>query len=435
MENSLEKQLVDLYLANADMIAEGLPPLINRPRTEALEVFNLLGLPVRGSANGDRYHYTDLRHAFDKEYEHYFTPSYTGVSPCSWSVDGEHLLFMNGFCAMPEPMTCLDNGVLFGSLAAASTTYPDLVGRHYNRLAGAQEDAMAALNTAFAQDGAFIYVPRGVQVEKPFVITLSHYSEGEAIAGFLRNLFIFEEGSRGVILLDNRSQCDEQALCCQLRELFAAKNSHIEVIELLHMNDRSTLLSDSFCEQQAASRLHTLSMAIGGELIRSDQHIHLEGAAAENHTDGLMLCGAGEHLDLTTDIRHIAPHCTSHELIRGVAADNGTGVFSGRIYVAQHAQQTQAYQQNNNLLLGNEAHIYTKPQLEIYADDVKCSHGATIGQLNDEAIYYMRQRGISEADARRLQLAGFVNQVIDKCPVEEITDGLKILSSGKIEKM
>ena len=250
-----------------------------------------------------------------------------------------------------------------------------------------------------------------------------------------RNLFVFESGSRAQVVIENRSASDETYFDCQVREVFAAEDARADIVELFRLNGRSSIVSGSFTEQQASSRVHTLSVGLEGRLIRGDQHVALKGRGAENHTDGLMLSGAGQHIDFTTDIQHISRDCTSYEVFKGIASDGGTGVFSGRIYVAQDAQKTQAYQQSNNLLLGDGAHIYAKPQLEIYADDVKCSHGATVGQLSEEAVYYMRQRGIPEQTARRLQMAGFINQVVERTPVEGLTERIERLAADKIERM
>ena len=183
MESSLEKQLVELYLAGADIIGEGLPVPLNRPRAGALETFNLLGIPPRGSGYGDRYHYTDLRNLFQQEYERYFTPSYPSAALAMPETEGERLSLLNGFCTSEQPLTRSENGVIFGSLAAAAKAYPELVERYYNQLAESQGDAVSALNTVFAQDGAFVYVPQGVRAERPFVISFSYYSEGESLAG------------------------------------------------------------------------------------------------------------------------------------------------------------------------------------------------------------------------------------------------------------
>ena len=291
---------------------------------------------------------------------------------------------MNGFHSGAEPLTETPEGVLYGSLAAAAVRYPDLIGRYYNRLSGEHGDALSALNTVFAQDGAFVYVPRGVRVARPLLVTFAHYSEDEALRCFARSLFVFERDSEVQLVIDDRSEGDGAALDCQVRELFVGSGARVELVELLRLGDRSTLVSSSFAEQWESNRLHTLSVALDGRLVRSNQQVRL---------------------------------------------------FGGRIYVAQDAQRTQAYQQNNNLLLGDAAHVYSKPQLEIYADNVKCSHGATVGRLSAEALYYMRQRGLSDRDARRLQMFGFANQVIEKIPVEGLTGTIEELAAAKIDRM
>ena len=435
MENELEKRLTDLYLSNADMIAEGLPPEVNRPRTEALETFNLTGIPAKGSSGEDRYHYTGLREAFAAEYESYFTPSYGHIRPSHLAIRGVHVPFLNGFCRAERSLRTEPSGAIYGSLAAAAARYPELVGRYYNRLAGVRGDAVSALNTVFAQDGAFVYVPRGVEVDEPIVVTFDRYGEDEALRIFTRSLFVFEEGSRAGIVIDDRSQSDVVSLDCQAREIFLDRGARVEIVELIGDEGRGSFVSSCFAEQREASRLHTLSVALGGRLVRSEQQVGLSGPGAENRTDGLMLCGPDEHVDFQTDIRHLAPDCTSRELFRGIASDGGTGVFGGRIYVAPDAQRTQAFQQSDNLLLGSGAHVYAKPQLEIYADNVKCSHGATVGQLSAEAVYYMRQRGISLRDARRLQMFGFASQVIGRTPVEGLTEAVEAMAAAKIERM
>ena len=274
-----------------------------------------------------------------------------------------------------------------------------------------------------------------VRVARPLLVTFAHYSEDEALRCFARSLFVFERDSEAQLVIDDRSEGDGAALDCQVRELFVGSGARVELVELLRLGDRSTLVSSSFAEQWESSRLHTLSVALDGRLVRSNQQVRLLGSGAENHTNALMLCGAGEHIDFNTSLEHAAADCTSYELVKAIAADGGTGVFGGRIYVAQDAQRTQAYQQNNNLLLGDAAHVYSKPQLEIYADNVKCSHGATVGRLSAEALYYMRQRGLSDRDARRLQMFGFANQVIEKIPVEGLTGTIEELAAAKIDRM
>lgn len=433
MEPSIEKKLTELFLSNAELLDEGQSPLLTRPRRAALEALNLLGIPPKGPGNGDRYHYTDLRGVFGEEWEHYFTPSHPGVAPDDLPGQMHRMKFLNGFCCDARHLTRLADGVVFGSLAAAAREYPGLVGKYYNTLPHGRGSAMAELTAAFVQDGAFVYVPRGIRVELPFAVECGLYGDGEAVASFGRNLFIFEEGSQAQLVIDYRTLSGERSLACRTREIFVGSGARVETVESCRLNERSSLVSASYARQQGDSVLHGVSVGLSAGLMRNEQTVLLEGRGAENHTNGLTIAGEQEHLDFATDIEHIASDCTSYQLFKGLAADGGTSVFSGRIYVAQDAQRTQAFQQNNNLLLSDDAHVYAKPQLEIYADNVKCSHGATVGQLDPEAIYYMRQRGIGLEDARRLQMYGFVLDVLGESRVQEMNELFDREIASKIE--
>lgn len=433
MEPSIEKKLTELFLSNAELLDEGQSPLLTRPRRAALEALNLLGIPPKGPGNGDRYHYTDLRGVFGEEWEHYFTPSHPGVAPDDLPGQMHRMKFLNGFCCDARHLTRLADGVVFGSLAAAAREYPGLVGKYYNTLPHGHGSAVAELTAAFVQDGAFVYVPRGIRVELPFAVECGLYGDGEAVASFGRNLFIFEEGSQAQLVIDYRTLSGERNLACRTREIFVGSGARVEMVESCRLNERSSLVSASYARQQGDSVLHGVSVGLSAGLMRNEQTVLLEGRGAENHTNGLTIAGEQEHLDFATDIEHIASDCTSYQLFKGLAADGGTSVFSGRIYVAQDAQRTQAFQQNNNLLLSDDAHVYAKPQLEIYADNVKCSHGATVGQLDPEAIYYMRQRGIGLEDARRLQMYGFVLDVLGESRVQEMNELFDREIASKIE--
>jgi Fe-S cluster assembly protein SufD len=433
MEPSIEKKLTELFLSNAELLDEGQSPLLTRPRRAALEALNLLGIPPKGPGNGDRYHYTDLRGVFGEEWEHYFTPSHPGVAPDDLPGQMHRMKFLNGFCCDARHLTRLADGVVFGSLAAAAREYPGLVGKYYNTLPHGRGSAVAELTAAFVQDGAFVYVPRGIRVELPFAVECGLYGDGEAVASFGRNLFIFEEGSQAQLVIDYRTLSGERNLACRTREIFVGSGARVEMVESCRLNERSSLISASYARQQGDSVLHGVSVGLSAGLMRNEQTVLLEGRGAENHTNGLTIAGEREHLDFATDIEHIASDCTSYQLFKGLAADGGTSVFSGRIYVAQDAQRTQAFQQNNNLLLSDDAHVYAKPQLEIYADNVKCSHGATVGQLDPEAIYYMRQRGIGLEDARRLQMYGFVLDVLGESRVQEMNELFDREIASKIE--
>lgn len=435
MERSIETRWVDLYLSGLELMGEGCPGVLNRPRSAALESFNLLGIPPKGPAGTDRYHYTGLRDAFAAEYEYYFTPSYPDTPHGDPTATGHRITLTNGFCRDDKRLTSLDNGVVFGSLAAAAEAYPELVARHYRTLDAETEDVQADLTAMFAQDGAFVYLPSGVEEPTPFVVECILTAEGEAVASFARHLFILEANSAATVAIDYQSAGGERLLGGYTREVFLAPGARLELVETASLNLRSTLLSGSYARQERDSRLHSLWVARQGGLLLAGQAADLEGPGADNQTNGLLLSGAGERFDLATDVRHRAPGCTSDQQIRSVAGGDGQAVFSGRIYVAPDAQRTRAFQRSNSLVLGHQAVVDTKPQLEIYADDVKCSHGATVGQLDAEAIYYMRQRGLSSEEARRLQLYGFAREVLSRVPVEGFSESLDASVINKIDQI
>ena len=434
MERSLEQQWIDRYRADREELAAASASALNEPRQAALEAFDRLGIPAKGSGNGDRYHYTDLRAAFAGEYRR-ATEAAALKSPAEGlDCPGHRIELSNGFCR-ETLLHRLDNGVIYGSLAAAARQEPQLVARYYTLLTQKEEDSFSALSAMWALDGGFVYVPAGVAEPLPFVIESELGNETDSLSVYARHLYIFERGSVAKLVLHHRSGGAASSLSCQTREVVVAEGAHVEMVEAYRLGPQSVSVSGSYVRQERDSRFDSLSVSLSGALLRHNLVVSLEGRGAENRTDGVMLAGAAETFDYATDIRHLVPDGTSHEQFKSIAAGEGTAVFSGRIYVVPDAQRTNAYQQNKALVLNVGAHVDTKPQLEIYADDVKCSHGASVGQLDPEAIYYMRQRGISLEEARRLQMYGFVREVLDKTRIEGLADTLDRLAEEKIDRL
>jgi len=429
---TIEKKLVDLYFANLDLIEEGLPSVINRHRGDAIQSFNLLGLPTK---KVEKYKYTDVRRSYECDHEHFFTPF--GNWDESWLSlvrDAYVIRLLNGYSYGEEVLTTLENGVIYGSLRMAANQYPEIVSRYYNKLADNDSDAVTSLNTAFVQDGAFVFVPPGVTVEKPFVI-IQGCGADENTQVYSRILLVGEENSEMKVVVQSQASAEHVFLVNQSTEIFVAQHARAEVVEIQQENGLSTLLTNQYVHQAVDSRYQSIVLAIAGGLIRNNINLALAGKGVESHLYGLFIAGAGERMDNYTNIEHRMPDCTSFEDFRGVASGDGIGAFNGRILVAPDAQRTQAFQENHNLLLNNDAAIYTKPQLEIYADDVKCSHGATIGQLDPQAVFYMRQRGIDEQEARKLQMYGFVRTVIDKISIQELVDAIDAIVTAKIDRL
>ena len=429
---TIEKKLVDLYFANLDLVEEGLPSVVNRHRGDAIQSFNLLGLPTK---KVEKYKYTDVRACYEGDFEKFFTPFGTWNDAWKPLVEEAHIIrLLNGYSHGDEVLTTLENGVIYGSLRVAANQYPELVEQYYNKLADNGADAITSLNTGFMQDGAFIYIPRNVATEKPFVVVQGYGAE-ESTQVYSRVLIVAEENAEAKIVFQSYASNGNAFLINQITEISAANAARIEVIDVVSENDRSTHLSNQFVRQANDSRVQSISLHIDGGMIRGNASAFLEGKNAENHTHGLFIAGQGQHMDSHTNIEHRVADCTSFEDFRGVASGDGVGAFNGRILVAPDAQRTQAFQENHNLLLSDDAAIYTKPQLEIYADDVKCSHGATIGQLDPQAVFYMRQRGIGENEARKLQMYGFVRTIIDKISLREAAEAVDAMVTAKIDRL
>ncbi|MCD7963197.1 MAG: Fe-S cluster assembly protein SufD [Rikenellaceae bacterium] len=428
---SIEKKLTDLYLYNRDLIDEDLPDYIIGSRREALESFNILGLPDRKS---EKYKYSDIKSRYELyNYEKYF--SLFGNNPPNPEkilTESLEIKIVNGYSG--GELHVLSNGIIYGSLRNAANDFTELVKRYYNKLAVNDKDSVSALNTMFMQDGAFIYVPKNTIADTPFTIS-NLYDAGENTYAYNRNLIIFEENSSSKVIFNSKTSDNTAYLINGLSEVFVEKNASSEILVLQRENNLSTHLSNFYSEQAENSNLRISVISTDGGLIRNNWNVYLRGKNAETHNYGLYISGCGQSIDNHTNIEHLVPDCTSFEKYKGIVSGDGKGIFNGRILVEKDAQRTRAFQENHNLILSDVATIDSKPQLEIYADDVKCSHGATVGQLDENAIFYMRQRGISEATARKLQMYGFINDIVGEIGIMDISDKINDIATKKIERL
>ena len=431
MDKSLEQRFSDAYIANLDIIGEGFPAWINAARREFLENFNLLGLPT---AKDERYRHTDMRKLFAGEREQYFlSPVQAAEIGERLPVDGYRLDVVNGFCS--TYLTRLPDGVVYGSLKAAAVDMEDVVRKYYNSAADNEKEAVAALNSLFMQDGAFVYVPRGVRAEKPFLLTFAYRSDDPAQVCFPRALIVLEEGAQADVVISHQQSDDTAFLVDFVRETVVESGARLNLSEITRMGGSSAIVSGNYLKQRADSRAEMMNVWLRGGVTRVNAVTDLEQSGCESNLYGLWFGTGGERTDVNMRVNHLVADCNSFELVKGVVSGEAVGAFTGLVYVARDAQRTLALQQSRNLQMSDASRIYTEPQLEIYADDVKCSHGATVGQLDTEAVFYMRQRGISEADARRLQMFGFVNDIVSRCPHEGACDFVAGLAEERIGEL
>lgn len=338
------------------------------------------------------------------------------------------LVFLNGkYSAELSSATGLPQGVLAGSLAAAMSTHPRLIDEHLCKYAPYGENGFTALSTAFAHDGAVVIVPPRVILNEPVFILYVSTVEEAPFVSYPRNLIIAGEGSRVSIVENYLGRGHNVYLTNAVTEVLAGARAVVEHEKIQHESDNAFHVSSVQIRQETDSSYISNAIAYGGSLVRNNITSVLDGEHCTCTLNGLSLATGTQHIDNHTTIDHAKPNCASHELYKSILEGASRGVFNGKIYVRKDAQKTDAKQTNKTLLLSDEATIDTKPQLEIFADDVKCTHGATVGQLDEEQIFYLRSRGLALEDARDLLTNAFASDVINRITIEPLRELLNAM--------
>jgi Fe-S cluster assembly protein SufD len=430
MEASIVSTIYDLKEYLSGVFADKQPeitrndtPFVAAKRAKAFELFSKMGFP---HAALEKWRGTDLSRVLNHEYHALPEPPSPELDIDKiFKCDVPHfetllVTQLNGWYADRKNLIHVyPNGMIIGSLAAAFSKYPELISAHYGKYADDSAEGLTALNTAMSQDGIFIYIPDNVTVE--------HNIQTVNITDFKQNLFL---NTRNLVILGENShlrlvQCDDSinhdvTFINSVTEVKIGRNSTLDHYKLQNKDDHTTLINSMYFHQDEGSSLSTNAISLNGGLIRNLSHVTMSGSHSSADVYGLYLMDRYQHLDNQVFINHAAPDCESRELFKGVLDDHASGVFNGHIKVHRDAQRTNAFQTNKNILLSDKASIDTKPFLEIYADDVKCSHGATIGQLDAEALFYIRSRGISESNAKILLMYAFAADVINKISIPEL---------------
>lgn len=422
-----EQQYIDLFAQCEDLVCRESSGVMNVPRAAALADFERLGFP---SSRAEDYRYTDVSRSFAPDYGMNLKRVRIPVNPqdvfhCDVPNLSTSLYFVvnDSFYHQALPKAHLPEGVYVGSLKDFSNERPEVVSRYYGKLATSSKNGIVALNTMFAQDGFVVYVPQGVAVERPIQLVNIFRSDVDLMAN-RRVLVIMEPRSEAKLLVCDHSIDTVRFLANQVIEVFVGEGASFDYYDLEESSDTTTRFSSLFVKQEAESNVVINGITLTNGLTRNDYQVELLGERAETTLCGMSILDKEQHVDTYTHITHAVPRCKSNELFKNVLNDQAVGAFSGRILVREGADKTEAYQSNRNLCATREARMYSKPQLEIYADDVKCSHGMTTGQLDEEAIFYMRSRGISLDEARMLLSVAFTSDVIDHVRVEALRDRL-----------
>jgi Fe-S cluster assembly protein SufD len=421
------------YLANFSRFEReagaGGPPGLHRLRKAALKRFTELGFPT---LRNEDWRFTNVAALAQIPFKLASRPHEHGLMVEQLERAGlpagnyPRLVFVNGWYA-PELSArgTLPEGVTVGSLAQALETHPEWVEPHLARYARHQDLAFTALNTAFIRDGAFVRVPKGTVVEEPVYLLFVTTTAGEASVAHPRNLILAGESSQLTLVEAYLGLEDEVYFTNAVTELAVGENAVLDHYKLQRESEEAFHIANTQIYQARSSVLCSHYMGFGGALVRNEVRALLDAPGCECTLNGLYLAAGRQHMDNHTVIDHARPHCASHELYKGILDGKAHGVFNGKIFVRQDAQKTDAKQTNQTLLLSDDATINTKPQLEIYADDVKCTHGATVGNLNADQLFYLRSRGLDVEAARALLIFAFANDIVGRVRVEALRERLE----------
>ena len=423
-------QYIEIFAKYEEVIRRHAPEGMNVLRTQALDDFRRIGFPA---LQDEDYRYTDVSQVFAADYGLNLNRLKTHIDPaeifhCDVPNMSTQLYFVvnDSFYEEIAPATSLPKGVYAGGMKTFAEQYPSVFANYYGRLAQTSDEAVTALNSMFVQDGFVLYVPRGVKLARSVQLVNTIRSRKDVMAN-RRILVIMEPGSEARLLVCDHSMNDVKSLTTQVVEIFAEEDAYFDYYDLEETTLSTSRFTSLYVGQQASSNVLINGITLNNGLSRNNYRIFLQGEAAETTLCGMAVQDKNQHVDTYTCIKHEAPHCKSKELFKNVLDDHAVGTFSGRITVAKGAQKTEAFQTNRNMCLTREARMYSKPQLEIYADDVKCSHGMSTGQIDEQALFYMQSRGISREEARMLLSVAFTSDVIENVRLAPLKDRLHYL--------
>jgi len=425
-----EKQYLNLFRQHEGVINRHAPVGMNGLRMQAFADFKRNGFP---SVTEEDYRYTDVSQLLAPDYGLNLNRFKTRIDPaeifrCDVPNMSTQLFFVvnDSFYEELLPAPTLPKGVYAGGIKTFAERYPDVLSHYYGKIAKTSTDAITALNTMFVQDGFVLYVPRNVKIERSIQLVNVIRSHINVMAN-RRIIVIMEPRSEARLLVCDHSMDRVKSLTTQVVEIFAEEGAYFDYYDLEESTTFTTRFSSIYVEQASLSNVLVNGITLNNGLSRNNYYISLEGECAETTLCGMAIQDNSQQVDTYTHITHAAPRCKSKQLFKNVLDDHAIGVFSGRIVVREGAQKTEALQTNRNLCKTPEARMYSKPQLEIYAQDVKCSHGMTTGQIDEQALFYMQSRGLSREEAKTLLSVAFTADVTGNVRLSPLKDRLQYL--------
>ncbi len=403
-------------------------------RTQAIRNFENKGFPTKKE---EAWKYTSLNSVLKSDFS-VFPKSESTVDFADvkkyflHEIDTYKVIFIDGkFSSFLSSTTHDGLDVCLMSSALTKPKYKMVIDEYFNKVAS-KDESLTTLNTAFALEGAYINIPKSKVVDKP--IEIINFSTGSEAALLVqpRNLIIVNENAHVQIIERHQSLNDNPVLTNSVTEIFARKRAIVDYYKIQNDNLAASLIDNTYISQKEQTHVSVHTFSFGGNLTRNNLNFYHEGQHIDSTLKGITIIEGKQHVDHYTLVNHATPNCESHQNYKGIFGDRSTGVFNGKIFVEKEAQKTDAFQQNNNILLSDKATINAKPQLEIFADDVKCSHGCTIGQLDDKAMFYMQSRGIPQKEAKALLMYAFSNEVIESIKIPELKQRITKIIAMKL---
>ncbi len=428
---SLKSKLVSSYLAFDDHLDDNSP--IHDIRKKAIDTFEEKGFPTKKEED---WKYTSLNAIINKDY----SISSKGDKEIKYEkvreyflhdIDSYKVVFIDGVFSSFLSETSHDGlDVCLLSSVLSKEKYKAIIEAYYNKIAS--KDSITSLNTAFAKEGAYINIPNNKEVDKP--IEIINFSTGNETALMMqpRNLIIVGENAHVQIIERHQSLSDNAVFTNSVTEIFAEKRAYLDFYKIQNDKENASLIDNTFIHQEQNTNCNVHTFSLGGKITRNNLNFSQNGEHCDSTLKGVTILKDKQHVDHNTLVNHISPNCESHQDYKGLYADSSTGVFNGRVIVEKEAQKINAFQQNNNILIDDNATVNAKPQLEIFADDVKCSHGCTIGQFDEDALFYLRSRGIGLKEAQALLMYAFANTVLETVKIPELKRRINNLIAEKI---
>ncbi len=430
----LQEKLITSFLKLENNGTLDLDSNVHKMRSEAIANFETKGFPTKKEED---WKYTSIKSLINKDYTVF--PSKENTVELKdvkkyfiHEIDSYKMVFVDGnFSSFLSDTTHDNMDICLMSSALKKPKYKIVIDHYFNTIAD-KKDSITSLNTAFSKQGVFINIPKNKIVSKPIQFLFFSTKNDKELLLQPRNLIIVNENSHVQIIERHQSLSNHAVLTNSVTEIFANKRAIINYYKIQDDKKEASLFDQTYIQQKDNSIVNVNTFSFGGKLTRNSLEFHQIGEHIESNLNGITIIDEKQHVDNHTLVKHNKPNCVSNELYKGIYADTATGVFNGKVIVNKIAQKTNAFQQNNNILIGKKASVNSKPQLEIFADDVKCSHGCTIGQLDDTALFYMQQRGISKKEATGLLLYAFGNDVVEKIKIPELKSRITKLIAKKL---